>query len=92
MSHEELIQRLCDDGREVDSRQKLSRPTDPRRRGAMLGFKIVRAIKDPQSSRRRWSEERQSEAEMKATNEDQDKYWAHRWATLQVNSFGDLET
>jgi hypothetical protein len=83
MSHEELIQRLCDDGEE-SIRQSYPDPTDPRRRGAMLGFKIVRAIKDPAEFPATLGRRAAVEADMKASSEDQDKYWAHRWATLQV--------
>jgi hypothetical protein len=83
MTHEELIQRLCDDGEE-SIRQSYPDPTDPQRRGAMLGFKIVRSIKDPAEFPATLQSRTAVEADMKASNEDPDKYWAYRWATLQV--------
>ena len=83
MSHEEMIQRLCDGGEE-SIRQSYPDPTDPRRRGGMLGFKIVRAIKDPTEFPATLERRAAVEAEMTAEGVDEETYWAHRWATLQV--------
>ena len=83
MTHEELIQRLCDEGEE-SIRRTCPDPTDPRRRGGLLGFQIVRGIKDPAECPVTLEHRAAVEAEMKAGNEDQEKYWAYRWATLQV--------
>ena len=83
MRYEELIQRLCDEGEE-SIRLTCLDPTDPRRRGGLLGFKIVRAIKDPAEFPATLDHRAAVEAEMQAQNEDEDTYWAYRWATLQV--------
>ncbi len=83
MSHEEMIQRLCDGGEE-SIRQSYPDPTDPRRRGGMLGFKIVRAIKDPAEFPATLERRAAVEAEMTAEGVDEETYRAHRWATLQV--------
>jgi len=81
MTHEEFIQRLCDEGEE-SVRQNYPDPTDHRRRGAMLGFKIVRAIKDPAEFPATLRHRAAVEADLKSG--DQEQYWAYRWATLQV--------
>ena len=81
MSHEELIQRLCDEGEEA-IRQNYPDPTDHRRRGGLLGFKIVRSIKDPAEFPATLEHRAAVEADLKAG--DQEQYWAYRWATLQV--------
>ena len=83
MSHEEFIRQLCDQGEE-SIRQNYPDPTDHRRRGGLLGFQIVRGIKDPAEFAATLAHRAAVEAEMAAGSVDPEQYSAYRWATLQV--------